>query len=83
MPDLTPDDLLEIESDRRRRINAAFRMGSEAPPGAPGPSWLGPLAAGIAIAVAGALFAGVITLARASNTGQPSATPAVTTSPSR
>jgi hypothetical protein len=83
MPDLTPDDLLEIESDRRRRLNAAFRLGSEAPPGAGGPGWLGPLAAGIAIAVAVALVAGVITLARASSTGSPSATPAVTSSPSR
>jgi hypothetical protein len=83
MPDLTPDDLLEIESDRRRRVNAAFRLGSEAPPGAPGPRWIGPLVAGIAIAVAVALIAGVITLARASSTSSPPATPAVTTSPSR
>ncbi len=84
MPELTPEDLLEIESDRRRRVNAAFRLGSEAPPGAPGPRWLGPLAAGIAIALAVALVAGVITLARVgSSGGSPSATPAVTSSPSR
>lgn len=30
MPDLTPEDQLEIESDRRRMVTAAFRLGTEA-----------------------------------------------------
>ena len=83
MPDLSPEDELEIQSDRRRRVTAAFRMGSEAGPGTPGMSWWGPLAAGIAIALAIAVAIGVITLARAGNASSPPSTPAVTRSPAR
>lgn len=64
MPELTPEEQLEIQADRRRRVTAAFRLGSEATPGTSGPSWIGPIAAGIAIALAIALVIGVITLVR-------------------
>lgn len=62
MPELGPDEQLEVEADRRRRVMAAFRLGSEATPGTPNPSWIGPLAAGAAIALAIALVVGVVTL---------------------
>lgn len=62
MPELAPEDKLEVEADRRRRVAAAFRLGSEATPGTPSPSWIGPMAAGLAIAIAIALVAGVVTL---------------------
>ncbi len=64
MPKLTPDEQLEVEADGRRRVTAAFRLGSEATPGTSGPSWFGPIAAGIGIALAIALVIGVITLVR-------------------
>jgi hypothetical protein len=64
MPELTPEEQVEVEADRRRRVTAAFRLGSEAAPGSSGPSWLGPIAAGIAIALAIALVIGVVTLVR-------------------
>ncbi len=62
MPELTPEEQLEVEADRRRRVTAAFRLGSEARPGTGDPSWIGPLAAGVAIAVAIALVMGIIAL---------------------
>jgi hypothetical protein len=80
---LTPEDQLEIESDRRRRVNAAFRLGTEATAATVGPPWFGPLAAGVAIAVAIALVMGVIALARAAPLSSGSSTPGVTSSPSR
>ncbi len=64
MPELTPDEQLEVEADRRRRVTAAFRLGSEATPGTSGPGWIGPVAAGLGIALAMALVIGVITLVR-------------------
>jgi hypothetical protein len=64
MPDLKPEEILEIEADRRRRVTEAFRLGSEATTAGAGLSWLGPLAAGAAIAAAAALIAGVIALVR-------------------
>jgi len=64
MPELTSEEQLEVEADRRRRVTAAFRLGSEATPGTWGPSWIGPIAAGVAIALAIALVIGVITLVR-------------------
>lgn len=82
MTALTLEERLEVESDRRRRVSAAFRLGSEASPASAGLSWLGPLAAGIAIAIAVALVIGVVTLAR-SSAGSPAATPPVTSSPGR
>jgi hypothetical protein len=62
MPELTPEEQLEVAADRRRRVTAAFRLGSEATPSTSGPSWIGPLAAGIAIALAIGLVIGVIAL---------------------
>ena len=64
MPDLKPEEVLEIEADRRRRVTEAFRLGSEATTAGTGLSWLGPLAAGAAIAAAAALIVGVIALVR-------------------
>jgi hypothetical protein len=64
MPDLRPEEILEIEADRRRRVTEAFRLGSEATTAGAGLSWLGPLAAGAAIAAAAALIVGVIALVR-------------------
>ena len=81
MPELRPEELLEIEADRRRRITAAFRLGSHAAPGAAGPPWLGPLAAGVAIAVAIAMIVGIVTLAQhTSPGGTPTPSPIVRTS---
>jgi hypothetical protein len=62
MPELTPEDQLEVQADRRRRVAAAFRLGSEARPGTPSPSWVGPLAAGVGLTIAIALAVGIITL---------------------
>src|SRR5260370_4745573 len=84
MPDLTPEQQLEVLADRRRRVTAAFRLGSEAKPGSSCPSWIGPLARGIAIALAIALVLGIVALARATSTSSsPHATPVGTSSPSR
>lgn len=62
MPELAPEDQLEVEADRRRRVAAAFRLGSEATPGTPAPTWIGPIIAGAGIAIAIALVMGVVTL---------------------
>jgi hypothetical protein len=62
MPELGPEEQLEVEADRRRRIAAAFRLGAEATPGTASPNWIGPVAAGVAIAAAVALVTGVVTL---------------------
>jgi hypothetical protein len=83
MPELTPEEMLEVESDRRRRVTAAFRLGSEASPATTGPSWIGPLAAGIAIALAIALVMGVIALAQSSTGGGASKSPAIVSTPAR
>jgi hypothetical protein len=64
VPDLKPDEILEVEADRRRRVNEAFRLGSEASTAGKGISWAGPLAVGAAIAIAIALVLGVIALVR-------------------
>jgi hypothetical protein len=64
MPDLKPEEILEIEADRRRRVTEAFRLGTEASTAGAGLSWIGPLAAGAAIAAAAALIVGVIALVR-------------------
>jgi hypothetical protein len=53
---------MEVEADRRRRVAAAFRLGSEATPGTPSPSRIGPLLAGAAIAIAIAVVVGIVTL---------------------
>ena len=62
MAELSPEDALEVEADRQRRVTAAFRLGSEASPRGAGPSSAGQLAAGTAIAAAVALIVGVIAL---------------------
>jgi hypothetical protein len=82
MADFSPEDTLEIEADRQRRVTAAFRLGSEASPRASGPSSAGQLGAGLAIAIAVLLVLGVIALAQgtagsggASKSPAPIATP--------
>jgi hypothetical protein len=76
MPDFGAEELLAIEADRRRRITAAFRLGSQATVESPSPSWLFPLAIGIVIAIAIALLLGIGTLVQnASRTPAPVATP--------
>ncbi|OLC15131.1 MAG: hypothetical protein AUH32_03995 [Actinobacteria bacterium 13_1_40CM_66_12] len=64
MPDLKPEEVLEIEADRRRRVTEAFRLGTEASTAGAGLSWIGPLAAGAAIAAAVAVIVGIIALVR-------------------
>lgn len=64
MTELSPEDALEVEADRQRRVTAAFRLGSEASPRAAGLSARGQLAAGMAIAVAIALIMAVVALTR-------------------
>ncbi|HVH63439.1 MAG TPA: hypothetical protein VNA65_07555 [Candidatus Dormibacteraeota bacterium] len=82
MPELTPEERLEVESDRRRRVAAAFRLGSEATPGTKSPAWWGPLLAGLAIALVIALILGVVALARVTSSSS-SPTPSITRSPGR
>jgi hypothetical protein len=74
--ELTTDEALEIESDRRRRVVAAFVLGAEARPDRPRP-WRGFLG-GLGLAVAIALVVGVVGVARATlDAGAtPKATPA-------
>lgn len=80
MPEMTPEDQLEIQSDRRRRVTSAFRLGTQAKPGTSGLAWWGPLLSGLAIAIVIALVMGVIALARPNTTTTPSATPAISPS---
>jgi hypothetical protein len=63
MPEMSPEDTLEVEADRQRRVTAAFRLGSETSPRAGGLSATGQLATGILIAIGLALLLGVIALA--------------------
>jgi hypothetical protein len=84
MADLRPEDTLEVEADRQRRVTAAFRLGSEASPRASGPSSAGQLAAGTAIAIGVALILGVIALAHGAGTsGGATQTPAPVVTPAR
>ena len=62
MTELSPEEALEVEADRLRRVTAAFRLGSEASPRSAGLSAVAQLATGIAIAIAIALVLGVIAL---------------------
>jgi hypothetical protein len=62
VPELTPEDQLEVEADRRRRVATAFRLGSAVTAGTSGPTWFGPVAAGLAISLVIALVIGVVTL---------------------
>jgi hypothetical protein len=76
MPEYSPEELLAIEANRRRRVTAAFRLGSQATEDTANPSWLYPLAIGVAITIAIALFLGIGTLAQsASRAPVPVATP--------
>jgi hypothetical protein len=63
MPDMRPEDELEVEADRRRRVTGAFRLGSESSPRTAGPSSAAQLAAGMAIAIGVILVLGVIAIA--------------------
>jgi hypothetical protein len=84
MPELSPEDALEVEADRRRRVTSAFRLGSEASARTGGPRSAGQLAAGVAIALAIALVLGVIALAQgASTSGGASRSPAATVAPTK
>jgi hypothetical protein len=62
MPDMSPEDALEVEADRRRRVTGAFRLGNESSPTAREPSSAAQLAAGMAIAIAIMLVLGVIAI---------------------
>jgi hypothetical protein len=76
--ELTTEEALEIESDRRRRVVAAFVLGAEARPDRPSlRPWRGFLG-GVGLAVAIALVVGVVGVARATlDAGAtPKATPA-------
>ncbi|TMD89981.1 MAG: hypothetical protein E6I73_09325 [Chloroflexi bacterium] len=81
MPDFSPDERLAIEADRRRRVTAAFRLGSKASGGAPGPAWVLPVVSGIAVAVVIGLFLGIVTLAQNASGGA-TRSPAPVASPS-
>ena len=78
MTELSPEDMLEVDADRRRRVGAAFRLGSEATPSTGGLAWAGPLAAGIAIALGTALILGVVTLAQGASASGTKASPTPT-----
>ncbi len=81
---MRPDEILEVEADRRRRVDEAFRLGSEASTAGAGLSWIGPLAAGAAIAIAIALILGIIALAQAASTsGGATRSPSPVVTPSR
>ncbi len=82
MPDYSPEELLAIEADRRRRVTAAFRLGSHAPEESPGSSWLFPLVIGIAIAVVIALFLGIGTIAENASPTSAGHTPGAVATPS-
>jgi len=83
MADMRPEDILEVEADRRRRVTEAFRLGSQASTAGAGLSWIGPLAAGLAIALAVALILGIIALAQAGSSGGATRSPAPVVTPSR
>jgi hypothetical protein len=83
MAELSPEDALEVEADRQRRVTAAFQLGSEASPRVAGPSSIAQLAAGVAIAIAIVLILGVIALAQgAAGASNRSTAPMVTPSKS-
>jgi hypothetical protein len=80
MAELSPEEALEVEADRNRRVTSAFRLGSPATSRTAGPSSTGQLAAGIAMAIAIALIIGVIALAQGAGAGGgASRSPAVVT----
>jgi hypothetical protein len=62
MAELSPEDALEVEAERRRRVTGAFRLGSESSPRTAGPSSAAQLAAGLAIALVIAIALGVIAI---------------------
>jgi hypothetical protein len=64
--EFSTDELVAIESDRRRRVLAAFLLGSEARPEEQGlQPWRG-VFAGLCLAAAALLVVGVLALASAS-----------------
>jgi hypothetical protein len=83
MTELSPEETLEVEADRRRRVSGALRVGSQLPQMASRPSGAGALAAGIAIGVAIAIALGVMAVTSgAGNLGGGGRSPAPIVSPS-
>lgn len=83
MAELSPEDALEVEADRQRRVTAAFRLGSESSPRTTGPSSAGQLAAGTAIAIGVALVLGVIALAQGATSSSATHSPAPVVTPAK
>ncbi|MDQ6773788.1 MAG: hypothetical protein M3024_12505 [Candidatus Dormibacteraeota bacterium] len=79
---LSPEDALAVAADRRRRIVAAFRLGSEARPERPGLRFGRGLAAGVALALAAALIVGVAGVVRGSLAAAGTPAPRATSQPS-
>jgi hypothetical protein len=84
MGELSAEEMLEIEADRRRRVSGALRLGTQRPQTAARPTGLGALAAGLAIAVGIALVLGVIAVAQGTGSnGGASRSPAPIATPTR
>ena len=66
MTELNAAEMLEVEADRRRRVTAALRLGTQVSDAGARPSGAGALMAGIAIALAVALVLGVMAIAQGS-----------------
>jgi hypothetical protein len=76
--ELSTDELLDIESDRRRRVVAAFLLGGEARPDGPAlRPWRG-VAGGIVLTAAAIVVVGVVAAASATLAAGGSATPTPT-----
>ncbi len=81
--ELNAAEMLEVEADRRRRVTAALRLGTEASATPARPSGVGALVAGIAIALAVALVLGIVAIAQGAGAlGGASRSPAPAASPS-
>ncbi|MBJ7597992.1 hypothetical protein [Candidatus Nephthysia bennettiae] len=76
--ELSTDEALEIESDRRRRVVAAFLLGGEARPDRPSlRPWRG-VAGGIGLTAVAIVVVGVVAVASATLAAGGSATPTPT-----
>lgn len=83
MTELSPEETLEVEADRRRRVSGALRLGSQPPQTASRPAGAGAFAAGMAIAVAIAIALGVMAVTQgAGGLGGAGRSPAPVVSPS-
>jgi hypothetical protein len=79
--ELCTEEALDIESDRRRRVVAAFLLGGEARPDRPDRSALRPwrgVAGGIGLTVAAIVVVGVVAVASATLAAGGSVTPSPT-----